>query len=813
MFQKYPLGSRLVIFLLLPLSLFALYVFSKYSQSLPVAEAHYDFSVLEGDTTLSWDQQGVARIQAHSEYDSYFATGFAHASDRLWQLEVQRRMAQGRLSEAFGSEYLRQDIWMRILGLENAAESSLEALSPEAISSLEAYSAGINAWLNSHSQLPPEFGLFDIKPKPWRPVDSLAWSKMFALNLSGNMFGELTQVAAKKLLPKSHFRDLLPTSPEEKTSITDSQEIKELYSQFLEHKWFSESVIKNGGKNVGSNAWAVAGKHTSSGRPLLANDPHLGLQIPSLWYMVEQSVNNRKVSGMSLVGLPLVIFGRNDYIAWGGTNMMADVQDLYIERVNPENRNFYMTAQGRWKEFVTQSHTIEVKAGFPSALREPLKPVPLTVRYTDNGPVISDFHSAHDVVLSLKWTALLEGDTTYEAFFEITKAQNWSQFNAAANLLQAPALNLLYIDENNIGYKGAGQIPIRNKGKGNIPAPAWSSEFRWMGFIPKDEMPSEFNPEDGIIVSANNDPSPKKYSYHLSSEWASNARKERIEQLLSSSLLAGNKLDLEDHQRIQADQYDSNYYEIVNRLISVATETSKEAALVDKLKDWDGVMEKNSVAALLAAIWIPELNKQLFDDELKGSYLQEEQARLLRSMVSIIPYTTTINALDGKTQADWCDNVSTLGKESCNHILKTSFKTSVDKLEKFLGNDIEDWQLGNAQFTAYEHFPLSQVKLIGDIFSRTIANGGSGDSVNVATSHFEKSKGLKQTFGAGFRQIMEAGQHGEHRYINSTGQSGNIFSQHYDDMVEPFNLFQYYKLEVSDKKDLENRYFFSASGQ
>ncbi|RZP95572.1 penicillin acylase family protein [Vibrio vulnificus] len=805
LFQRFPISSGIIIYLILPLIIVSSAVYLQLTRSLPQMEATLSFPALLGNVAIKRDEHGIAYIEAQSEQDIYFAMGFAHASDRLWQLEMQRRLVKGQLSEIFGSEFLRQDIWMKTLDLEKAAQSAWTALSNDAQASLTAYSAGINAWLSSQKQLPVEFAALSITPAPWTPIDSLAWSKMFALNLSGNMFSELTRAATKLMLPDANYNDIYPESVDSAAVYSENQDIAKLFPSFLSLKWFNESVLKNGGMNVGSNSWVISGQLSRSGFPILANDPHLGLQIPSLWYVVHQSSPDFQASGMSLVGLPLVIFGRNTDILWGGTNMPADIQDLYIEKINLQNPNLYLSHDGSWKKIKVITKKIKVKARFPAILREPLKPVSLDIRYTENGPIISDFDKTLNTTLSLKWTALLPQDTTYEAFFSITHAKDWNQFKSAASKFRSPVLNLLYADRKNIGYIGAGMVPVRTKGNGAIPTPGWDPQYHWKGYIPPKDMPQELNPSSGMIISANNDPTPKDYPYYISNEWALPLRAQRIKSLLTDALHKQGAADMQLQQKIQADQYDASLYALKDTLSLVKTDTPRQQTLISALKNWDGYMRPDSVAVLLIAVWVPELNKMLFDDEFSRSYLQAKQTEQLRSMLPTMPYTLTLKILHGETQADWCDNVATPHREGCTDILKRSFELSLNKLDKLLGKDIGQWSLGIAQHTFYEHMPFSQIRLLDRIFTRKISNSGGGNSINIAPSIFVKSEGLVQRFGSSFRQIMMAGTNDyQHLYMNSTGQSGNIFSRHYDDMIRPFNTVSYYSLPAEPERTLSH---------
>ncbi len=741
------------------------------------------------------DTNGVAHIRAKNDIDVYLAMGFAHAQDRLWQLEIQRRLSQGRLSEIFGRSSVDQDIWIRTLGIHQAAKNSLSHLSKQAIASLDAYSAGVNAWLDSVPQLPIEFSLLGVKPEPWTKEDSLSWIKMFALNLNYSYINEIQRFIGLQYLAKDQLQVFFPDF-QNKVSLEEhkkkDQKFNYLYNLYNLHNELEQDNII-GGRNVGSNAWVISGKLTDSGAPILANDPHMALQIPSFWYVVSQKGDKLNSSGMSLVGTPLVIFGKNKNIAWGGTNMMADVQDLYFETLNPNEPTKYKTL-GQWKEFETFTEVFEVKAAFPSMLRKPLVNLKIQVRRSVHGPIISDVVKGFDQPVAMRWTALDEDDTSYESFYRLNYANDWSSFKKALSLHVAPTLNILYADiRNNIGFVGAGKIPIRNKGKGLLPVPGADSSYYWSGYIPNTEMPQSYNPPKGYLINANNKNTSDKYPYYISQDFSSPVRAMRIEQIIKSNLYKNKKLSIMEMKKIQGDVNDLSVTNLLVQFNKMKCSSSQQCAILKILREWSGEASEESVGATLYYGLLRHLKRNLFSDELQGYWNQKVQSGYLESMQSILS-ADTVNIIIEKN-SKWCDNITSVEVEDCSSILEQSFEDMEKELTKMLGTNIQRWNLGKIQHTIYTHVPFSKMNILDNIFERRISNGGSANTVNVSNGSFTEEEGSMQSFGSSFRQIIQLGtKQSEHLFMGSTGQSGQIASPNYDNMIEQFRDVKYFNL-------------------
>jgi penicillin G amidase len=788
MFKSYPLLSRFLLFVVIPVSAALIGGLLYMRGSLPVAGGRVIKAGVSQPVELTRDENGVVVVNAQTDRDAFFAIGFAHAQDRMWQLELERRIAAGRLSEVFGRSAISQDAWMRALGLYEAAEQSWSRLSPEARASLTAYAAGINAWLAQDYVLPPEFIALGVRPEPWREVDSLAWSKVFALDLSNNMSSETSNMIASQYLSKEQMVDLLGYTQSDLSAAAPRSVMNEqLAAGLLGFSERLERELKIGGRYVGSNAWVVSGRLMQGGQATLANDPHLGVQMPSPWYVARLKGDRLNVSGMMLVGLPIVIFGQNGDIAWGGTNLMADVQDLYIEQPNPANPTQYKRPDG-WVSFDVRSEAINVRADFPASFRAPVEPVKIQFRRTVDGPVISDIIGTFDQPVALKWTALDPDDVSYESFLRVNYAHDWETFKDSFQTYVAPALNMVYADKsNNIGSIGVGRVPVRSKGEGRVPVPAWTNEYRWTGYIPFKDWPQRFNPEEGYIVSANNSPVGPDYPYFISANWAPPNRARRIEQLLQEKVSRREQISFDYIGQMQGDTVDLSVRGLLDYLRRVPSNGAEQQQALGYLQNWDGNMSRDSQGAAIFFVWARYLREELFQTTLKDSWNKKKQSAEMTRIVSDTSYDQILHAL-AEQPSTWCGGAGA----SCAPQLSRSLDAAISELKKLRGSDMDSWRWGDIHHTFYAHMPFSSVRWLASVFERKLPNGGSPDTINVANAIYKRAEGYDQTLSAGFRQIIQVGGPStRHMYMNSTGQSGNVLSAHYDDMVKPFRDVQF----------------------
>ncbi|MEM9388546.1 MAG: penicillin acylase family protein [Pseudomonadota bacterium] len=791
--SRFPLACRFAVFVLVPLGVIAAVAYQRLTASLPADAGRAAVPGLVSPVRVTRDPHGVPYIEAHQDLDAYTALGFLHARDRLWQLELQRRTAQGRLAEILGADALRSDMIFRTLDLYTPAESALAALSEDARASLEAYARGINAWMESAPALPAEFPLLGVRPEPWRALDSVAWMKVFALNLAGNYQQELNRLVAKTNLSDAQFRSLFPDYPEDAPTTLaawPSRAGQELVALADAHRQALD-FVGLAHPAVGSNAWVVGGARAKGGVPVLANDPHLALQMPSYWYVVRMRGDRLNASGMSLVGLPVVVFGHNADCAWGGTSLMADVQDLYVEQLHPTNNMAYRSGEG-WRAFTTRTESIAVRAPFPQFLRPRLKPVEIRVRGSEHGPIISDLLGKSDTPLALQWTALAPDDTTYEGFYRLGYAHDWASFRGALAHMVAPALNFVYADtQGSIGYAAAGRVPVRRSGKGTLPVPGHDPQFAWTGSIAPAQMPAALNPEAGYFVSANNRPAGPDYPHFISADWASPERAERIESLL---LRSPQGLRAEDHRQIQQDTVDLQLKRLLPSLLAHSATSQAQAQALAALRDWNGNMSRDSRAATIAAAWLRQLRFQLFRDEFQGFWNTTETNRVLTGIRRSVDAAVITQVLE-EGDSLWCDDVTTQATESCADILDRSLDAAIRSTNKLLSHrPMETWAWGEAHAAKFQHTPFSSAKILSSVFERRVPSGGFSNSINVANASYQESEGYNQTFGASFRMVIELTQPPRLSYMNTTGQSGNVISEHYDDMLVPFQEGEYYVL-------------------
>ena len=815
MTNKYPFAKRVIVFVVLPLVALIASSGVHMRSGLPTKAMTLEDLSLSAPVSITRDKQGVPHILAASDLDAFFAIGFVQAQDRLWQLEVQRRMVDGQLSEVFGPDTVRDDLWFRTLGLRQSAESSWAALSEDSKASLVAYSQGVNAAIErQRSNLPSEFLILGISPKPWTKYDSLGWVKMFALNLGGNFRSELSRYVATKYLNPKQVATFFPDFDGSHSGASgaaagkgDSRHIAELLL-LLADRIESKSLI--GGSNVGSNAWVVNGRLGESGGAIVANDPHLALQIPSLWYPVVAKGKKLDVSGMTLVGLPVVIFGKNGDIAWAGTNMMADTQDLYFESTNEKNPSEY-EFMGKAMAFSVRTESIEVRSEFPAWMHKKIEPVKIQIRETIHGPVISDIFSGLDKPISLRWTALDADDTSYEAFYLLNYATNWTTFKDAMKKHVAPPLNVLYGDSlGNIGYIAAGRIPVRKSGDGTFPTLGWTGETEWASYVSPEDWITLYNPRKGYIVSANDKiASP----YFISKEFANPSRARRIAKLLDEGIARDRPLKIKDMQRIQLDLLDSDAWELSKELVKLVPNSPSQRDALKIVKEWNGEMSKNSSAAAIYEVWMWYFRQRIFNRKLEGFWNRPGEGSFLMRLGESVAAAQLLPIVSGRDDT-WCERAIGSMAVACEQELRASLDDALRKLERLerSGNSA-NWSLGKIQSAWYVHKPFSQISVLDKIFGRHVASGGSRNTINVAVSDFDLGAGFIQHAGAGFRQVIKLDpERSDFEYVISTGQSGNIVSGDYDSMLRSFGDGEYFRLidysETDPKTDASTAWLF-----
>lgn len=739
---------------------------------------------IDKEISIAFDEYGIPTIKAHSDADAYFAMGYIHAHDRMWQMEEQRLLAQGRLSSINGWDSVDIDTFMRTIGVYHSAKSSVERLGIKEKAVLDAYVSGINAWLGSDKMLPIEYWLLGYQPKKWELADSLAIITLMSLNLSHNYYEELIANAFVRKIGVKKTNELMPgyfdaNGQALNLNLTTVEPISEGSKQFYSKLERNYSIGLNG---AGSNAWVVSGIHTKSGKPLLASDPHLGVTIPSTWYLANISGGEIDVRGATLPGLPMVLMGENKHIAWGAVTSMVDVQDLYALRMHPHDDHMY-ELDGDWKSVEVSSEFIEVKADFPSFLREPVPPIKIERRVTHHGPIISDALPASNSIFALSWTALNEEHNTFSSLVKVNYATNWDMFRQALVNYVAPPMNYIYADvDNNIGMMLAGKIPSRKAESGRLPSKGWLSNSDWSGAISPNDLPVFFNPSSGILSNANN-MLEHSTAQPLSGSWQPKYRINRINSLLEGIIASGQKLTPDEMIAIQKDQVSIQSQELLPFIRKLKGSTEHEKKALYYLSRWDGNHSVDSIEATIYQYWYSNFKKALVYNELDNSAVGITLKKELETYIERINPLFVKRVLANEYQG-WCDLKHSDKKETCKDLAQISLRETMEELEDSLGDDIDDWNWGRVHSADNKHSVLSNSKVLEKFTSRTISNGGGPHTVNVAPYYDSKSDGLIQIISASYRQVIDLSDKNKSLFMQGTGQSGNIFSDHYDDLIE-----------------------------
>lgn len=754
-----------------------------FRTALTTTEGTIEVAGIDGEVTISRDADGIPRIKAGSERGVFFGLGFAHAQDRLWQMDFHRRLGAGRLAEILGDRGLRFDRIMRTLGLYHLAEKSLSTLSKEARQAVDAYSAGVNAFLTTRDGAwPIDFYLLHYRPEPWKPADSLVWSRMMAMRLGRNWRSEAERARLSSQLadlPAGRVDELWPAAPNVPTVLSELRHgvgdgeldrLGELAGEALAA--MGEAL----GPLQASNSWVLSGRHTTTGKPLLAGDPHLGFTAPNLWYLARLEAPGFLRVGATVPGVPFLVLGHNGHIAWSFTNAPSDTQDLFVERIAPGKPDYYL-APGGPRRFITRQEIIHVKD----------KPdVVLKVRLTRHGPVISDIHRhlvagrKVDRVLALAATALREDDRTAEALYRFSAARNWADFRHALRNFHSPHQSITYADTaGNIGFIAAGRVPIRKSGSGRVPVPGWTGAYDWSGVIPFDELPQALNPPAGRIVAANQRIVPDTYRYPMGSGWAPGYRARRIHQLLDS----GAQHSSQTMADMQLDVVSLMARELLPLMLGVRPLDDRAAQAVDMLRQWDGKMDRNRPEPLVFTAWLRELNRAVYGDELGADFIDYWRLRpvFIRSV------------LTGK--AHWCDDITTPARETCAGRLSQSLDAALSWLVARHGEELKLWRWGNAHRARFEHPVLRYVPALGLLARVDIDADGGATTLNRANMRInDPHTPFAAVHGAGYRGIYDLADLDASRFIQATGQSGNPLSGRYHNLTTRWRDGKYLRL-------------------
>ncbi len=774
--RRVVLGILVAVLVLLMLGGGGAYLFVR--RAFPKTNGTLQVAGLQDRVEIYRDEWGVSHIFAQNEHDVFFAQGYVHAQDRLWQLEFNRRVGAGRLSEVLGEATLKSDRFLRTIGLYRAAQADLAVLPAETINVLQAYADGVNAFIETHkASLPLEFTLLGFKPEPWTPMDTLAWGKVMCMDLGGNWEYELLRAQLIAAFGEEKTRELTPPYPEQGPFIIppEAKSYGELDTAILSDYSAVKSLLGIWSQHLGSNNWVVDGSKTASGRPMLANDPHLGIQMPSIWYEIHLVGGGLDVIGASFPGAPGVIIGHNRDIAWGVTNVGPDVQDLYVEKINPDNPNQY-EFKGRWEDVTVIHEEIKVKG------RD--EPVKLNVRVTRHGPIMTPVVSGAKEQLALRWTAL-EGGQLFRSVYMLDRAGNWDEFREALRYWQAPSQNFVFADrQGNIGYQMPGDIPIRAKGQGLVPAPGWTGEYEWTGYIPFKELPFVYNPPNHYVVTANNKVVPDDYPYFISHEWSAPFRAQRIAELLQGN----DSLTIDDFRDIQADTYSIPGATLTPYILALEPDGWLQERAMTVLRDWDYRADIESAGAGIFQVTYGRLLANTFGDELQEAKIED----WLASPMALL-------AIMGDEDNPWFDDVSTPDVEGRDHILSRSFQEALDFWGNKFGDAPHEWTWGRLHQATFEH-PMGSVKPLNLIFNRgPVAVRGTGDTVDAAGY---SSGDFSVRVVASYRHVIDVGEWHNSRSQHTTGQSGQPFHKHFGDMIASWQAVEHHPM-LYEKSDIE----------
>ncbi|GLS24558.1 penicillin acylase family protein [Marinibactrum halimedae] len=788
--RSHPILSRFLIWVIFPLLVVFGGAYFWLLESLPKKEGVVQVKGLKAPVKITRDEYAIPHIIAETDMDAFFALGYVHAQERLWQMMYKRRMAEGRLSEILGIDFLPMDQYLRAYDLVNAAELALASLSEPAQQVLKVYTEGVNAWINEGQTLPIEFYIFGVKPKLWKPLDTILMIKLMSLTLGPNHTAETEFDLLVKEVGLDKANDIVPNINAHVSAGADVYE-NTLADSKLEKELIAANdrlldQFKLGGEiAVGSNAWAVSGRYTQSGLPLLASDPHLLTEMPSLWYLANIKGDRLHVSGATFAGVPLVFMGRNQSVAWGITNMFPDALDLYMERTNPLNPNQY-EVDGKWVDMEIEEQVINIKAAFPSFLTRPIPPVKWQVRKTRNGPLISDGIRRVETPLSMRWAALDKVDKTFESYLGMNYAQDMSSFQSALESYKAPAVNIIYADkDNNIARFAAGKLPIRKKGNGRRPVPGWNSDYQWEKYIPFDELPHNINPRRGFVVNANNKNHPDNYPYVILNVESPPYRVDRITQAIQDHIDSGEKMSVKDFVTLQGDSKSLQVKELLPYLSNLSGITTDQKKAIKKLQEWDGILRGDSEETAIYQVWLKFFNLFLIGDDLKGSLLHEARGNQLQNIPPAIQPLLIIKLFqnDPDLNHDWCDQINTVEYETCEDLALIALDSTLEELDRKISFS-KEWEDINEVYLP--HLAFMNHPLLDSIFSRTIEGNSDRFSINRADWRYTQEYGYRVFSTAGYRQVLDLSGQDQSGFINSTGQSEHLLSKHYDDNIQAF---------------------------
>ncbi len=791
----------LIFFFILIVGFVGLAFYWTFYKPLPDYEAEIELDGIEAEVSIYWDEFGVPHIFGASDQDLYFAMGYVHAQDRLWQMTISQMAAEGRFAEFFGADLVDFDKYQRTLGFWKVAGEILSTeINPDELERLQAYSNGVNTFVSKNSnRLPVQFALSGMEPIEWTPQHSVAIVRLMGWELNLSWWSEVTYNYLKNKLSPNQFNELLLTWDNDFPTTLDDNESIGLSTAallpMLEMEFKKRELLQIEGSHVGSNAWVVDGTRTSTGYPMLAGDPHLGLDMPGKWYEVHMNKNGQNVSGVTIAGLPGIVLGQNDYMAWSFTNIMADDTDFFLEKVDPEDRGRYVVdsanvGQVEFRSFDKVRELIKVKDA---------EPVLHEYRVTKNGPVITDMYPNEalvaDQVISMKWMGH-EVSNELRTMYEINWATKFQEFKDALEHFDVPGQNFMYGDiEGNIAMYSTARLPIRTGNKVTLRR-GWVPEDDWQGYIPREEMPQLVNPSKGWIANANNKLTTENYPHYIASFWEPASRIERI----VSTLNADSMLSIDDMINLQTDSYSSFAASLTPLILEIINNQQEYdfSLPVSYLENWDFKYSNSSTAASIFDVFFTKLTENTLKDEFGDAAYQNFIVH------ELIPVRTMTELL--QDSSTFFDDISTKSIETRDYMVLKSMQDAILFLSDSLGAEPFEWRWEQLHTITFKpplfslaaedpNSPAALSMIVDNILSKgPYSVEGHGMSVN--NGQYKWDNPFEMTLGASVRRIIDFSDLSSSRSVLPTGQSGNPISEHYGDqsmmwLNRQYRIFQH----------------------
>ena len=764
-------GRKITLWVLSILSiiavLVAIFANAYILKSKPLEAGEHQVSFIDQEVVVTRDHNGVPHIKATSDEDLYRAQGYVQAQDRLFQMDLARRQASGRLAEVIGEKAVDTDKLFRTFSLRKAAEASYEGYGEHAKAVLGWYAEGVNAFIKeatSEKKLSYEFALLGYEPEEWTPVDSLTIGKYMAYDLGGRWQSQAFRHWAINAFPEEKVKDLFLTYPQNAESImtANKEHSVEVAGRFLPE--LSPPEFN------GSNNWVVSGEKTASGKPLLADDPHLGLSTPSIWYQMHLQSPEQNVEGVIFAGIPGIILGNNEDIAWGVTNVGPDVQDLYIEVPHPSEKAQFRF-DGKWEQAEVRDETIKVKGA---------EDIPYEVIVTKHGPIISDImykEEDPEALFSMQWTAL-EPTLELEAIMEMNKSSDWESFEKALEKFHAPAQNFVFAStDGTIAYKANGRIPIRKQGDAQLAVPGDSSDYGWKSYIPYDELPRIVNPKEGFIATANNEVVDEQYPYHITKFWAQPYRFERIAEVLRE----GDNFTVDDMMKLQMDQKNLYAAEFLDSMIGSVEKKDQSGdykEVLNTLKQWDQVDSKDSSAPLIFHKWMKQLQIDMFRDEMPADVYE------LMPGKNQITDELLRKGYSGE-ESVWLEE-----KQGVDQWVYNSFSNAMKNIANDFGDKQQKWAWGDYHQLTFPH-PLASASPIFAKLLNPEKQPIGGSNITVQAAAFKDDGSVNH--GASWRFVADLDDLNKTYHVVGPGQSGHLKSKWFHDQAEDWAKGQYHE--------------------